>query len=604
MSRCLCAVAALFLLAPALPTAREPDEATRLHLAFDAYFEELLVLDPIFATEIGDRRYDDRLPNYLSEEYRSEERAFRRRWLETVGAFDREALEEQDRLSYDIFLREQRMALRDLEFPRHLLPVNQLFGMPSLFARMGAGDGDHPFETEKDYRDFLARIHAWVPLADQIVANLEEGVRRGVVQPKIVVRKALPQIERQVVEDPTTSDFYRPLLALPASIGPDPAEALRREYRTAIREEIVPAYRRILDALRDRYLPACRDSVSLSALPNGTAWYAHLVEKETTSHLSPDEIHALGLSEVERIRDEMGKIPAQVGFEGDLPAFLEHLRADRSARASSARELLAAYGALRERVGTALPRLFDFPVSAPLEIRPVPDAYAADAPAAVYDAGAPDGSRPGVFWVNTHDLEARPLYQTEALFLHEAIPGHHYQSSIARAAGELPRFRRFVLVNAYLEGWALYSESLGGELGLYRDPLMRFGRLDDEMLRAVRLVVDTGLHAKGWTRQEAIDYMAANTAMGAGDIEAEVDRYIVLPAQALSYKLGELTIRRLRTEAERALGDRFDVRAFHHAILAHGVLPLDVLESEIDDWLVEREGLREPVAPRASARRR
>jgi len=577
-------------------SASDREEATtvtaRLHRIFDDYFEELLRRDAVFASEIGDPRYNDRLENFLSEGYRAEERAFRERWLAAVRTIDRAALGGQDRRSYDVFVGEQQRALDELRFPRHLLPVSQLFGVPALFAQLGSGDGDHPFRTEKDYRDFLARIDAWVVVADQIVANLREGIRRGVVQPKALMTRALPQLERQLVDDPEESVFYRPLRELPPGIDAAGAERLRSAYRKAIVEKIVPSYRKIRDVVRDEYLPACRDSIGMSALPDGAAWYAERIRAQTSTALEPQEIHRIGLTEVSRIEGEMRAVLRELGFEGDLAAFRDSLRRDPRFRVASGDDLLGIYRGLYEKVRAALPALFGGEIvqasTAALAIEPVPEIYAADAPAAIYNAGAADGSRPGTLFVNTHDLPSRPTYESDALFLHEALPGHHLQAVVARGAGALPRFRRFVQVNAYSEGWGLYSESLGRELGLYADPYSRFGRLDNEMLRAVRLVVDTGIHAEGWSRERAMELLASKTSLGASEVATEVDRYIAWPAQALGYKLGELTIQRLRQRAETKLGPRFDPRAFHRAVLEDGALPLDVLERKIDEWLQDQ----------------
>lgn len=566
------------------PASDAPAEVS-LHELFDAYFEERLQRDAVFASEIGDSRYNDRLENFLSDKFRAEEKRSREGWLARIREIDRQALVGQDRWSYDIFVFEQEKALDELEFPRHLLPISQFFSVPSLFVQLGSGEGDHPFRTEKNYRDFLVRIDLWKPLADQIVTNLRQGISRGIVQPRTLMERALPQLERQLVGDPTESSFYQPLIERPKGISEEAFAELRREYRQAIAETIVPSYRRIFEVVRDEYLPACRESVGLSGLPDGAAWYAQLVKAHTTTDLSPNKIHAIGLQEVARIRAEMEEVMRGVGFEGDLPSFQATLRAEERFFATEEEALLDRYRDLSQVVKGALPRLFDFPVEAPFEIRPVPEFWAAAAPAAFYNPGAPDGSRPGTLYVNTHDLPTRPLYLTEALFLHEALPGHHFQSTIARGASDLPRFRRFVLVNAYLEGWAHYSESLGRDLGLYSDPYKKFGRLEAEMLRAARLVVDTGIHAKGWSRERAIEYIMANSSLDADGIAAEVERYIAWPGQALSYKVGELTLQRLRAEAQQRLGARFDVRAFHREVLEDGVLPLNVLERKVGEWL-------------------
>jgi uncharacterized protein (DUF885 family) len=414
---------------------------------------------------------------------------------------------------------------------------------------------------------------------------MREGVAKGVVQPKVVIERTLPQLAAQIVDDPKQSVFWQPVLNFPAGLGVADRQRLLKAYEAKISQQVVPAFRRLHDFLRDEYLPKARDSIGLSELPNGATWYAYLVRYHTGTSMTPQQVHELGLSEVARIRTEMERIKEQVGHGDDLRSFFDALRADPRFYFKEPAELLAGYGALRKRVSSALPLLFGVKPKSTFEIRAVEAFRAPSEAAASYQPPSGDGTRPGVFYVNTHDLASRPTYSMEAIYLHEAEPGHHLQIALAQEAKGLPRFRRFAWDTAYGEGWALYAESLGRDLGLYTDPYSAFGALSTEMWRAVRLVVDTGIHAKGWTRAQAIEYFKANTALGLADIEAEVDRYIAWPGQALAYKVGQLEILRLRRLAAQKLGVRFDVREFHSQVLGSGSVPLPVLEAKIERWL-------------------
>ena len=586
-------IAALALL-PAcsaeVPDRTAEEETKRFHDLLHQAFEETLQLDAVLASEIGDDRYNDRLNNFLSEEFRERKRRHHERWLAEVERVDPSLLSTQDRLSREIFVLEQEIALEGLRFPTHLLPVSQLFSVPSLFAKIASGGGDHPFRDEKDYRDFLSRIDAWVPVADQIIANLREGIERGVVQPRVLIESALPELESLASGAAESSVFYGPLERLPDDIDGAARAALHDEYLTAIRERLQPSYRAIYEFVRDEYLPACRETLGTSSLPDGEAWYAHQIRVRLTSGLAADDIHRIGLREVARIRAAMSEILRDTGFTGTLEEFFQFVETDERFYFGSAEELLRAYRERRPTVEAHLPELFDIFPETDYQILPVPAVYADQAPAAIYDAGTPDGSRPAAIYINTSNLPTRPSYQIEALLLHEASPGHHFQSAIARRLDELPRFRRYLSLNAYSEGWGLYAESLGRELGLYTDPYQRYGQLHNELLRAMRLVVDTGLHSREWSLEEAIAYMTANSSITTDEARVEVERYISWPAQALGYMLGKLTISNLRSEAERELGERFDVRDFHRQILIDGPLPLEVLERKVRGWLAEESG--------------
>ena len=571
--------------APAVP----PSEAARLKVLLEDYFQASLERSPILATAIGDDRYNDRFPNTLTPVFREQSRVFFERWLKALGTLDREKLGGQDRLSHDILKRELLEGLEGLRFPDHLLPLNQLGSVPVFMAQLGSGQSLQPFRNAKDYDDWLRRVEAMLAWMDQAKANMQEGMAKGIVQPRAVMLKLVPQLQNLIVADPEQSVFWGPLKAFPKDMSAADQARITVAYRKAIAERIMPAYARLRDFVRDAYLPKCRDTVGFGALPDGQAWYAYQVRTQTTTRLAPAEIHEIGLKEVSRILGEMEAVRRQVGFPGDLKAFFRHLNTDPQFYYTKEADLLQGYRDLQKRINALLPKLFDTFPKADYEVRPVEAFRAESAAGGSYQPGTPDGRRPGVFYVNTFNLKAQPRFGMETLSLHEASPGHHFQISIAQEVEDLPKFRRFGGYNAFAEGWALYAESLGKELGVFTDPYQWYGRLADEQLRAMRLVVDTGLHSKGWTREQAIAYMEANSSMADSDVVAEVERYIVWPGQALGYKLGQFAIRDLRTEAERALGPRFDLRAFHRQVLIDGGLPLDVLQVKLREWIAREK---------------
>src|SRR5690606_1720588 len=419
----------------------------------------------------------------------------------------------------------------------------------------------------------------------QAEANLREGARRDITQPKVIVEKVLPQLAAHVVEEAEQSLFWQPVENMPKDFSAEDRARLTAAYRTAIETRIVPAYRSLHDYLRVEYLPSSRETVGLYALPDGRAWYDYTIRINTTTTLPADAIHDLGLAEVKRIRDEMEKVMRSVGFDGTLAEWFEYVKTDDRFYYDSEEALLQGYRDIEARVKATVPDLFDVHPEAGFEVRAVEAFRAASAAVASSEPPSPDGSRPGIFYVNTRDLRAQPKFGMETLFLHEAIPGHHFQVALQIELEDLPRFRRFGDYTAFSEGWALYAESLGKELGFFRDPMQWYGRLSDEMLRAMRLVVDTGLHSRGWTRERAIRFMQENSSMADSDIVAEVERYIVMPGQALAYKIGQFKISELRERAEEELGDRFDIREFHTQVLIDGELPLPVLEEKIERWI-------------------
>ena len=570
---------------PAASAADASPDAQRLAAVVDSWYERWLELNPLDASAQGDHQYDARFGDYLSPTWLADSLANEQDSLEELRAVDPAGLSDSDRITFDAFKYGREIAIEGYRYPAELLPVDQLFGRPAQFAVIGAGGDVHPFVTVQDYDNFLARMDGFVAWVEQAINNMRSGAVKGVVQPRVVIERAIPQLSALAVEDPKESVLWRPILNLPPGLSVPDRQRIVTAWERKLGEAVLPAIRRLGDYLENDYLAHTRPSVGLSALPNGAAWYAYCVRLHTTTSLTPQQVHELGLSEVARIRAAMERLKAQVGHTGDLRSLFEKLRGDPRFVASDAEALLAGYRDLKSRVASAMPRQFAIAPKADFEIRPVEAFREQSAASASYRPGSPDGKRPGVFYVNTWDLPSRPTYLMQAIYLHEAVPGHHFQVSLAQEMDELPRFRRHAEFTAYDEGWGLYAESLGRELGLYDDPYSELGALMMEVWRAVRLVVDTGLHSQGWTREQAIDYMRANTSIGRADIVAEVERYIAQPGQALAYKVGEIRIRALRRESERTLGARFDVRDFHTQVLAGGSLPLSVLEEQIRRWL-------------------
>ncbi len=570
-----------------VPPASEPRyqeaDSKKLRDLFDGYFEEILKLSPVFATSIGDHRYDDQLGDGISEEHRERERRVDARYLNELSRLDRQAFQGQERLSYDLLKRKLILSQEELQFNQHLLPVRQLFSTPIEFPLLGSGSGLHPFNTVRDYDNFLKRMEGFQTWVDTAIGNMRKGIEAGFVQPAIVMERTLPQLEAMLVPDVKQSIFYQPILRMPSGFSEAERDRLAKAYAQAIEERIIPTYRKLRAFIKEEYLPKCRNSVAISALSGGSAWYAHLVRVHTTTDMTADQIFSLGRSEIERIKEEIEKLKRQVGFRGSTRDFARHLFENARGYATK-EELIRAYGEIRRKVEPQLYRLFGRIPKSPLEIRPVEEFREQSAPSQYWSAD-PDGSRPGIFYVNGAGAKNRSLRVSESLFLHEAVPGHHFQISLQRESVGLPKFRRFGSYNAFGEGWALYVESLGFELGLYTDPYQYFGRLRSELFRAARLVVDVGLHQKGWTREQALDFMMQNALMGKSGALLEVDRYIAWPGQALAYKIGELKISAIRAKAEKMLGSQFDIRAFHDELLKDGALPLDFLEAKMNAWI-------------------
>ncbi|KQY81719.1 MULTISPECIES: DUF885 family protein [Roseateles] len=569
-----------------LPAFAAPTESQRFHRWLDAQWELTLQRQPILATSLGDPRYNDRLIDTTTAAYRAQARRELQAQIKALAGFDRRKLDPKDRVSYSILKLDLEQNLAGERFPEWMQPISQIGGLPSFLAQMGTGQSIQPFKTTKDYDDWLKRLALAVPVFDGSIANMRAGLKAGVTQPRAVMDKVLPQLTALAVSEPEKSLFWGPIKDFPEAVPAADRERITARMRQLLSTQVLPAYGRLLAFVRDEYMPRARASTAWSALPDGKAWYAHRVQQSTTVALTPDEIHDIGLKEVARILGEMEGVRKQVGFQGDLKAFFKHLQDDPKYYYTKPEDLLAGYRELQKKINGLTPKLFDIAPKADYEVREVEAFRAESAAGASYQGPSADGSRAGVFYVNTFNLKAQPIFGMETLSLHEASPGHHFQVSIAQEDANLPKFRRFgSFYVAYVEGWALYAESLGKELGLFTDPYQWYGRLSDEQLRAMRLVVDTGLHHKGWTRERAIQYMLDNSSMAESDVVSEVERYIVWPGQALGYKIGQLEISKLRAEAEAALGAKFDVKGFHRVVLTAGQVPLPVLRELVQEWV-------------------
>ncbi len=559
----------------------------------ERYYDETVALNPVNAASSGDSAagHEDVFPNDISAEYRAKSRALADKYLAELAAYDRAALTPTEQISYDIlkWTLETQNAY-DAQF-FHLLPVNQFWSTPNAFAQMGSGGSIHPFRTEKNYRDFISRARGFSAWVDTAIANMKEGVAKGIVQPRILMERTLPQLESSMTDDREKNIFFEPLAKLPADLAPAAREKLTADYTAAIRGIIIPAYRRLHAYIKDDYLAHCRDTAGLGALPGGAAAYAVLVHLFTTTDLTPAEVHEIGLKEIARIHGEMEKVRAQAGFKGTLKEFLNYAATDPKFTPYKAdEEVLDGFRAIESRVMAKVPQFFNHVPRTKFEIRSTEKFRAASA-AHEYQPGTADGSRPGVFYAPIPDVTKYRVLRMEDLFLHEAIPGHHFQISLTIENTALPRFRRYGGNNAYVEGWALYTESLGKELGLYDDPYQYLGMLIGDLHRAVRLVVDTGIHAKGWSREQALAYAAEQEGGSPTEQKnvAETERYMAIPGQALSYKIGQLKIREVRARAERQLGAKFSLPAFHDCVLMEGALPLAVLEAHVQDWIVSQQ---------------
>ena len=575
------------------PAEEEVDVSERvaqLDQLYEAFFEASLELSPLRATFMGDHRWSDRWPNSLGEEHRNRMLEHHESYLARLREIGSEGLEGQDLLSYRMFESERERAIEGAEYPGHLLPINQFRNPVNTLVMLGSGDGAQPFDDASDYVAWRRRASEWSEWIDQAIANMREGMAQGIVQPAILIERTIDQLDAHLVEEPTDSLLYRPAENAFEQASDEELERIRGDYPRLIGETVIPAIQRLRDFLADEYLPAGRETAGMNDLPGGEAWYAWLVANTTTTDLTPAEIHQIGLDEVERIHGEIHSVMEEVGFEGDMHDFFEFTRTDEQFIFDTPEELIQAHEDLRDVVDAVVPEYFTLLPEADYEIRPVEPFRERSAAGGSYQRPAADGSRPGIFYANTYDLSARPSWGVEALFLHEAAPGHHFQIALQQETEELPRFRRFGSYTAYVEGWGLYAEYLGHEMGIYEDPYARYGAHAAELWRAIRLVVDTGLHYHGWTREDVLEYMYANSPAAEARAVSEAERYMAIPSQALAYKIGELKIREIREQAEQALGEDFDIRQFHARVLETGAVPLDVLEAHVQDWVEDVRG--------------
>ena len=567
------------------------DSAAELNQMYGEYWEENLVLSPLIATSAGDPRYNGDLPNNLSPEYEQQKRVFNRRFLDRARAIGPAGLTGQDRLSYDIFTLNRESELENLDYPQRLIPMNQFYNPANTYAQLGSGTGSQPFVTVKDYDDWLKRAARIPAIFDQAAMNMREGMQQGVVEPRVLMEKVLPQLDANSPDDPAMSIFWGPITRMPRDFSAADRARLTDAYRTLIATVLTPAYRKLRAFIADEYLPKTQSAFGRGALPNGADWYEHNVRDNTMRSLKAAQAHQIGLDEVARIQNGMRAVARDLGYRKptktltELQAFFAWAKARDDMYFKSRDELLATYQAFGANVAPLLPRYFNLRPKTDYEVRLVEPFREASASSGQYQGPSLDGKRAGVFYVNAYDLKARPRWALASLSLHEAAPGHHFQISLQRELKDLPMFRRFSSDTAFIEGWGLYAEYLGYEMGIYKDPVARFGALDAELWRAIRLVTDTGIHSMGWTRQQTIDYMLANSPSEMTRAISEAERFAAIPGQALAYKIGQLKIVELRGRAEKALGKKFEVRAFHDEVLKDGAVPLEVLELKIDRWI-------------------
>lgn len=560
-----------------------------LHQLFADSDEASLKLSPISALFRGDERYMGEFGDYISDEYVNAQLRLAEEDHRRLEAIDRKSLSPQDQIAYDVFAYQNMMAREGLKSAyvdaTIVRPINHFSGLHAQYQDMNSGKSAAPFKTVKDYDNGLKRMDGFVTFLDRCIARMKQGVRSGVVETKLTTRQMIKQFDDLIAQGVENSPFWQPIKDMPKDFSEAERTRLTTAYREMIGGKVVPVYERVRGYLKKSYLPKARNGVGLVHMKGGKQLYDLLVRQETTTTMTAAQIHALGLEEVSRIKGEMDDVRKAVGFKGSLHAFFTHLRTAKEFEPKSREDLKASYDEIAKRVDIAVRERFALVPKTPLELRAVPDYLEQTQAGGYYNPGAPDASRPGVFYYNTYDLPSRKVWGMETLYLHEAVPGHHFQISLAQENTALPNFMRFGGNTAYVEGWALYAEWVGREMGMFKDPYQKFGHLNDEQLRALRLVVDTGIHEKGWSREKAIRFMLDNSALSETETTQEVDRYIANPGQALGYKIGQITIKRLRADAEAALGKRFDVKAFHAQILDTGALPMQVLKAKIEDWV-------------------
>ncbi len=572
----------------------ESESIVQLNQLYLDYQKDFLQLNPISAIFRGNMNFNDKFGDYLSAEYFAESKQLDETYLKRLIAVDPQWLTGSDRVSYDIFEYNRKQALESYangsaEFSA-MMPINQIFSLPQYLPMLGSGQMAQPFKTVKDYEDWISRAKGFNAYVEQSIIRMQQGVESGVIMPTLLMAKTLPQLQGMVMVDIEQSPFYMPIKNMPETFTEQEKTKLVESYKVLIKDHLQVGYQKLHDYIKNDYMKHTRETHGIGALPNGAVAYKQSIRQMTTTDMDADTIHEIGLKEANRLYGEMKKVKERVGFDGDMKSFFKFLKDDPQFYYSKKEDLMQGYEDLRSVINPKLDSIFNIKPKADYILKAIEPFRERSMAAAQYSGGSPDGVRPGIFWVNTFDLTARPKWMMEALSIHEASPGHHFQISINQEAGELPPFRRFGGYSSYSEGWGLYSETLGVEMGLYTDPYQYFGMLYAQIWRANRLVVDTGIHSKGWTREQAIEFMQSNSPAADNDVIAEVERYMAAPGQALSYMIGRMKIQELRERAEKSLGEKFDLKEFHREVLADGAMPLAILEQKIDRWIAKIKG--------------
>ena len=571
---------------------KENDISVAFNTMLDNYYEEGLKLNPINATFAGDNRYNNSFPNTLSEAYSTEIKAYYTSYLDQLSQYNDADLSESEKMSKAVLIWDCDINLNRLTFRQDLFPIDQMWSVNLMMGQLASGSSAQPFNTVTDYNNWLHRLDGYLGWMASAESKMKEGINLGYVLPKSLILKVIPQLEALTVENLDQHLFYSPIKNFPEGFSEEDKKSLTESYTKALTEKVIPAYKNLHEFMSTTYLDAGRTSSGYDAVPNGKAYYDHQIKTYTTTNMTAEEIHQLGLDEVARILSEMEKVKAEVGYTGDLKSFFDFVRNNKDLMPFTNRQqILDNFNTIHERMKPQLEKLFSVKPKTQFEVKRT-EVFREASSSAEYNQGSLDGTRTGVFYVPIPNPTTYNTYSDESLFLHEAIPGHHYQISLQQESTELPQFRKTLWYSGYGEGWALYTESLGKELGLYTDPYQYFGMLSQEMHRAIRLVVDTGMHSKGWTREQAIEYSLDNEADSEASITAEIERYMANPGQALSYKIGQLKIRELREKAKDELGEAFDIRQFHNQILETGCVPLALLENKINRWITANKKLK------------
>lgn len=564
---------------------KEKNVTAEFNSLLENYYEDGLKLNPLTATSAGDNRYNDLFPNILSDDYQAKAKAYYTKYNEKLKTFSDSNLSDNEKMTKAIVKWECDINLEAFNFRGDLRPIDQMWSPHLTVGQLASGASFQPFKTVEDYNNWLKRLDGYVDWLHSAEAKMKEGIKLGHTLPKPLVTKVLPQLEAGAITDLDKHLFYSPIKNFPKDFSDEDKKTLTNAYTKKLTKKVIPAYKSLLDFMSTDYMEAARTSTGISDIPDGENLYAYMIKLFTTTNMTADEIHQLGLSEVARIRSEMEKVKKQVGFTGTLKEFFDHVRnAKELMPFTDAQQVIDNFNAIHDRMKPQIEKLFDVKPKTAFEVRQT-EAFRENSASAEYNPGSKDGTRPGIFYTPIPDVTKYNVHQDETLFLHEAIPGHHYQISLTQESTELPEFRKTLWYSGYGEGWALYSESLGKELGLYTDPYQYFGTLAAEMHRAIRLVVDTGMHSKGWSREKAIQYSLDNESESEASIISEIERYMAMPGQALSYKIGQLKIRELREKAKKELGDKFDIKEYHNQVLETGCIPLALLENKINNWI-------------------